>query len=287
MPEPSGLLGARALRAMLAETGIRPSRARGQHFVADPNTVRRIVTTAGVRAGDVVLEIGVGVGSLTVGLLAAGATVVGIEIDPRLCAVVRRHIRSDRLHLVEADAAHMDWEAFLGSDVPTPNKMVSNLPYSVGTRILLDVLGEVRSVMDLVVMVQREVADRLCAAPCSASYGATSVKVASLAQATSAGTVSRRVFVPEPEVTSALVVLSRHRESPADVCREQLWAVVDAGFAQRRKTLHKALGARWSPQVVALALTAAGVDGRRRAETLSLDEFAALAAALAAASDHD
>lgn len=282
----SPLLGAGDVKALLAESGVRPSRRRGQNFLADPNLVRRIVRLAGVGPGDEVLEVGIGVGSLTAGLVEAGAHVVGIEIEAAFCDTVRGLLPAGSVATIEGDAADFDWLELKGGGF-SPTYFVSNLPYSVGTTVLLDVLSELPSVRSGVVMVQREVAERLCASPGSRTYGATTVKVDSLAEVRYLGAVPRDVFVPEPEVTSALVGFTRRRDGHGAATTAGLWEVVDAAFAHRRKTLRNSLVSAWPATAVDAALAGAGLDGTRRGESLSTEEFRVLAEMLAASVDVD
>ncbi|MFL6243146.1 MAG: 16S rRNA (adenine(1518)-N(6)/adenine(1519)-N(6))-dimethyltransferase RsmA [Acidimicrobiia bacterium] len=271
------LLTPATVRALLAEHGLRPSRRRGQHFVADPNTARRIVRLAGVDAGDRVLEIGAGLGSLTLALRERGCSVLALEIDPKLVAVLEREAADDAdVRVVAGDALTVDFDALLGAG---PWSCVSNLPYNVATPVVIRLLEETPSVTSGLVMVQREVAERLVAAPGSAAYGAPSVKVAYYAEAKVVGMVPRAVFVPVPKVDSALVELVRRDTPPVDVpSRERLFQLVRAGFAHRRKMLRRTLRAVLGEHTES-ALTGAGIDPRARAESLGLDEWAALARA--------
>jgi 16S rRNA (adenine1518-N6/adenine1519-N6)-dimethyltransferase len=260
------LLTPASVRALLAEHGLRPSRRRGQHFLADPNTARRIVRLAGVDAGERVLEIGAGLGSLTLALRERGCAVLALEIDRKLVTVLKGEVA-------------VDYDALLGAGAWSS---ISNLPYNVATPVVIRLLEEAPSVTSGLVMVQREVAERLVAAPGSAAYGAPSVKVAYYAEARIVGMVPRAVFVPVPKVDSALVELVRRDTPPVDVpSRERLFQLVRAGFAHRRqmlrRTLRPALG-----EHAENALTDAGIDPRARAESLGLDEWAALARAEAA-----
>jgi 16S rRNA (adenine1518-N6/adenine1519-N6)-dimethyltransferase len=274
------LLTPASVRALLAEHGLRPSRRRGQHFLADPNTARRIVRLAGVDAGDRVLEIGAGLGSLTLALRERGCSVLALEIDRKLVNVLEREVADDPdVRVVAGDALAVDYDALLGAG---PWSCVSNLPYNVATPVVIRLLQEVPSMTSGLVMVQREVAERLVAAPGSAAYGAPSVKVAYYAEAKIVGMVPRAVFVPVPKVDSALVELVRRDAPPVDVpSRERLFQLVRAGFAHRRQMLRRTL----RPALGELAedtLTDAGIDPRARAESLGLDEWAALARAEAA-----
>ena len=272
-------LGPAQVRALAAELELRPTKRLGQNFVIDPNTVRRIVKVAEVRATDVVLEIGPGLGSLTVVLLAQAAEVIAVEIDERLGAVLARTVAAhvpegvDRLRVMVADA--MDVVRFAE---PLPTALVANLPYNVSVPVVLHVLEHFPSIERALIMVQAEVADRMCAEPGSRIYGVPSAKVAWYAAAHRAGSVSRRVFWPEPNVDSALVALTRRPAPLGD--RVETFAVIDAAFAQRRKTLRAAL-AHWagSPDAAAAACVEAGVDPGARGEALFVGDFSRLAAA--------
>jgi 16S rRNA (adenine1518-N6/adenine1519-N6)-dimethyltransferase len=277
---PTALLTPASVRALLAEHGLRPSRRLGQHFVADPNTARRIVRLAGIEPGDRVLEIGPGLGSLTLALLERGCPVLALEVDRKLAAVLEQVVAGhDDVRVVTGDALAVDLDALLGDG---PWRCVSNLPYNVATPVVIRLLEEAPSVTTALVMVQREVAERLVAAPGSAAYGAASVRVAYYADARIAGMVPRSVFVPVPKVDSALVELVRRDTPPVDVpSRDRLFQLIRAGFAHRRKmlrrTLRPVLGERTTD-----VLTAAAIDPRARAESLGLTQWAALARAEAA-----
>jgi 16S rRNA (adenine1518-N6/adenine1519-N6)-dimethyltransferase len=284
-----GLLGAAAIRVLAEQVGLRPTKSWGQNFVVDANTVRRIVRTANVGPQDVVLEIGPGLGSLTLGLLAVARRVVAVEIDPVLAAALPSTVAArrpdlverldERLAVVHADALRMP--ALPG---PPPTALVANLPYNVAVPVLLTVLEALPEVRSGVVMVQAEVADRLAARAGDRAYGAPSVKAAWFADVRRAGAVPRTVFWPVPNVDSGLVAFTR-REPPTDaVPRRQVFACVDAAFAQRRKTLRAAL-ASWagSADDAETLLRAAGIDPRTRGEQLSVGEFARLAATPAGA----
>ncbi|MDO5495447.1 MAG: 16S rRNA (adenine(1518)-N(6)/adenine(1519)-N(6))-dimethyltransferase RsmA [bacterium] len=307
------------IRSLAESLGVRPTKRLGQNFVHDSGTVRRIVRVAGVQPGDVVLEVGPGLGSLTLALLEAGATVVAVEIDPVLAAAlpgtVARFLPDDaaRLSVVTADALSIRSVHDLapaaaspssGATPPEPTKLVANLPYNVATPVILTLLATLPSLREVLVMVQAEVGERLAAGPGGKVYGSPSAKVAWYGTAAMAGMISRTVFWPVPNVDSALVRIVRHPDSPpapeasdgaspgsavgegevrADqrgVAREAVFAVVDAAFAQRRKTLRAAL-AEWAGGAPAAeeALRAAGIDPTRRGETLTIDDFARIAAA--------
>jgi 16S rRNA (adenine1518-N6/adenine1519-N6)-dimethyltransferase len=265
------------VRSVAAELGLRPTKALGQNFVIDPNTVRRLVRTAGIGAGDVVVEVGPGLGSLTLGLLEQASRVVAVEIDPVLAGQLpvtvadRLPDRVDRLEVVLQDALTL--ESVPG---PPPTAFVANLPYNVAVPVLLRLLEHLPSLRTGLVMVQAEVADRLVAPPGSRTYGIPSVKAAWYADVRRAGSIGRTVFWPAPHVDSGLVAFSR-REPPAGD-RLATFAVVDAAFAQRRKTLRAAL-AGWAGSAGAAEsrLRAAGIDPGARGEVLAVEDFARLA----------
>ena len=270
-----GLLGPAEVRELAARLGVAPTKKLGQNFVHDPNTVRRIVATAAVAPGDVVLEVGPGLGSLTLGLVAAAAHVHAVEIDARLAAALPSTVESDRLTVHAADALRVTAADF----TPAPTLLVANLPYNVAVPVVLHLLAVLPALRGGLVMVQKEVADRLVATPGSKVYGVPSVKLAWYARARAAGRVPATVFWPVPNVESGLVAFDR-RPPPADVPREAVFAVVDAAFAQRRKTLRAAL-AGWAggPDRAAEVVRAAGIDPGARGESLSVQQFAAIAAA--------
>lgn len=279
------LLTHRDIRELAEAAGIRPSKQRGQNFVMDPNTVRTIVGRAHLEPGRSVLEVGPGLGSLTLGLLEAGADVVAVELDRGLAELLpltlrARGVAEDRFRLVHADALQV-------TELPSlpragePTALVANLPYNVATPILLTVLERFPSIRTALVMVQSEVVDRLAAGPGSRTYGAPSVKAAWYGRTEHAGRISRQIFWPVPNVDSALVELVRHETPLGDEAeRARVFAVVDAAFAQRRKTLRAAL-AGWAgsaPRAEAV-LRAAGVDPSARGETLEIAQFQAIARA--------
>ena len=278
---PSGLLGPSQVRATADALGVRPTKQWGQNFVVDANTVRRIVRLAGVGAADVVVEIGPGLGSLTLALLPEVASVVAVEVDPVLAAALPATVAAyapmvaDRLTVVNADAL-----AVTELPGPPPTALVANLPYNVSVPVVLRFLERFPSLDRILVMVQLEVAQRLAAPPGSRVYGVPSAKAAWYARVRLAGQVPRGVFWPVPNVDSGLVELVRHDPPVADVPREDVFACVDAAFAQRRKTLRAAL-ASWagSPQRAEECLRAAGVDPRTRGEQLDIGRFAAVARA--------
>ena len=274
------LLGPAEVRELAARLGIRPTKTLGQNFVIDPNTVRRIVRAAEVGAGDHVVEVGPGLGSLTLGLLPEAASVTAVEVDEvlagQLAATVARHAPSyaDRLTVVTADALRL--ETLPG---PEPTALVANLPYNVSVPVLLHLLERLPSLRRVLVMVQAEVADRLAAAPGSKVYGVPSVKAAWYADVRRAGAVGRTVFWPAPNVDSGLVAMTRREPPVTSASRAEVFAAVDAAFGQRRKTLRAAL-AGWagSADAAEAALRAAGIDPRTRGEALGVVEFARLAA---------
>ncbi|WP_110206653.1 16S rRNA (adenine(1518)-N(6)/adenine(1519)-N(6))-dimethyltransferase RsmA [Nocardioides daejeonensis] len=288
MPETSAeprLLGPADVRALAAELDLRPTKQRGQNFVIDPNTVRRIVRDSGIGPADVVVEVGPGLGSLTLALLGAAAQVVAIEIDETLASRLPRTIgeyagaRADQFSLVRADALRV-------TEVPgpPPTALVANLPYNVSVPVLLHLLALLPSLERGLVMVQAEVADRLAARPGSKVYGVPSVKAAWFADVRRAGAVGRNVFWPAPNVDSGLVAWTRRTSVPSErVSREQVFAVVDAAFAQRRKTLRATLRPlAGGTEAIESALSAAGVDPQLRGEALGLDAFVAITEGLVA-----
>jgi 16S rRNA (adenine1518-N6/adenine1519-N6)-dimethyltransferase len=273
------LLGPAEVRALAGELGIRPTKKLGQNFVHDPNTVRRIVRAAELDADDVVVEVGPGLGSLTLALLPAVAAVHAVEIDPVLAARLpttvadRAPAWADRLTVVTADAMRVS-----AHQLPGATAIVANLPYNVGVPVVLHLLAELPGLRRGLVMVQAEVAERLAAPPGSKAYGVPSAKLAWFAAARRAGPVPRAVFWPVPGVDSGLLAFDRRDPPHGD--RAAVFALVDAAFAQRRKSLRGAL-AGWagSPGAAEEALRAAGIDPTIRAERLGIEDFARLAAA--------
>jgi len=283
VPETNGLLDPSTVRGLAGRLGLRPTKQRGQNFVIDANTVRRIVAAARVRPDDVVLEVGPGLGSLTLGLLEVAAHVTAIEIDPLLARALPDTVASrapqtaDRLTVVEADALQV---TSLGS--PEPTVVVANLPYNVAVPVLLHLLELSAHWRRGLVMVQLEVADRLCAGPGSRVYGVPSVKAAWYAEVSRAGVVGPNVFWPVPNVDSGLVALTRREPPETTASRQQVFAVVDAAFNQRRKMLRSALaGLAGSSASASAAIEAAGVDPTARGETLTVTDFARIAEQLA------
>ena len=279
------LLGATDVRRIAAELGLRPTKQRGQNFVIDANTVRRIVRESGVDLDDVVVEVGPGLGSLTLALLEVADRVVAIEVDgplaARLPATVAEYAagRAERCEVLHADALRVD-----GVPGPPPTALVANLPYNVSVPVLLHLLTVLPSLEKGLVMVQAEVADRLAAGPGSRTYGVPSVKAAWFADVRRAGSVGRNVFWPAPNVDSGLVAWTRREPPATSATRQQVFAVVDAAFAQRRKTLRGALsGIAGSAVAAESALRTAGVDPTARGEVLDVTAFARIAEALAEA----
>lgn len=273
------LLDPRTIRELAAELDLRPTKQRGQNFVHDANTVRRIVASSGITPDDVVLEIGPGLGSLTLGLLEVAAHVHVIEIESSLARRLPRTVAdrlpaaSEKLTVTEADA--MDVTELPG---PQPTAVVANLPYNVSVPVLLHVLARWDSIRTGLVMVQLEVADRLVAPPGSKVYGVPSAKLAWYADSARVGTVPPKVFWPIPNVDSGLVRMTRREPPPTTATRQEVFAVVDAAFAQRRKMLRGALaGIFGSSADAAGALEAAGVDPQARGEVLGIAEFARIA----------
>jgi 16S rRNA (adenine1518-N6/adenine1519-N6)-dimethyltransferase len=277
------------IRELAGRLGVRPSKRLGQNFVVEPGTVRRIAALAALEPQDVVLEVGPGLGSLTLALLEAGAgRVVGVEIDAALAAELPRTIAArapglaDRAAVVAADALHLE-----GHDLPAvPSVLVANLPYNVAVPVLLHLLAALPPLRRGLVMVQAEVAERMCAAPGSRVYGTPSVKLAWYAAVRPAGPVPRSVFWPVPNVDSRLVAFTRRDPPDTAASREEVFAVVDAAFRQRRKTLRAALSgwAGSAPEAERL-LRAARLDPGARGESLGVAEFARLAAAKKSAAE--
>jgi 16S rRNA (adenine1518-N6/adenine1519-N6)-dimethyltransferase len=273
---PGVLLGPAEIRTLADRLGVRPTKTLGQNFLHDPNTIRRIVRTAGLTDGETVLEIGPGLGSLTLGLLDAGHPVVAVEIDPVLAGAlpetVAERLPTAPLVVVAADALRL-------TEVPgEPTALVANLPYNVAVPVVLHLLSMLPSLRRGLVMVQAEVAERLAAAPGSKAYGVPSVKAAWYAATSRAGSVPPSVFWPVPKVDSGLVRLVRREPPATSATRAEVFAVIDAAFAQRRKTLRAAL-AGWAGSAAAAesALRAAGISPQARGETLTVAQFARLA----------
>ncbi|HST46776.1 MAG TPA: 16S rRNA (adenine(1518)-N(6)/adenine(1519)-N(6))-dimethyltransferase RsmA [Jatrophihabitans sp.] len=280
----SSLLGPAEIRELAGRLGIRPTKALGQNFVHDPNTIRRIVRAAEVTPGEAVLEVGPGLGSLSLQLLAAGAELTAVEIDPRLATELPATVQAlapelaGNLRVLTADALTVT-----ALDDPQPTALVANLPYNVAVPVLLHLLAAFPTIRHGLVLVQLEVADRLVAAPGSKVYGVPSAKLAWYGPAVRVGLVPRSVFWPVPNVESGLVRFSRAEQPPGSASRDQVFAVIDAAFAQRRKMLRSAL-AGWAGSGAAAeaVLVRAGVDPTARGETLDVTAFARIAEAKAA-----
>jgi 16S rRNA (adenine1518-N6/adenine1519-N6)-dimethyltransferase len=275
------LLGPVEVRRLAAELDLRPTKQRGQNFVIDPNTVRRIVRESGIGPDDTVVEVGPGLGSLTLALLEVADRVVAIEVDgllaPRLAATVAElaPTRASRLSVVHQDALKVD------TVEGAPTALVANLPYNVSVPVLLHLLQRIPTLERGLVMVQAEVADRLAAGPGSRTYGVPSVKAAWYADVRRAGAVGRNVFWPAPNVDSGLVAWTRREPPVTTATREQVFAVVDAAFAQRRKALRGALKPLFgSADAAERALARAGVDPMARGEVLDVAAFAKIAESL-------
>ena len=284
----SALLGGREIRALADALDIRPTKRMGQNFVTDPNTVRRIVTSARLQENDVVLEVGPGLGSLTLALLPYARSVVAVELDAVLAAqlpvTVEERLPSfaDRLVVIHDDAMRI-------TELPVPpTALVANLPYNVAVPVVLHLLERFPSLESVLVMVQKEVADRLAAGPGSRTYGVPSVKARWYCSVEAAGNVGTSVFWPVPHVDSGLVRMTRHAPPSSKAGRELTFATIDAAFSQRRKTLRSALAAlAGSPGAAEAALRAAGVDPGLRGEQLDVEAFARIADALSDALPRD
>jgi 16S rRNA (adenine1518-N6/adenine1519-N6)-dimethyltransferase len=257
--------------ALLERHGLTPSRALGQNFVVDPNTVRRIARLAGVGPGDHVVEVGAGLGALTLALAETGADVTAVELDKLLLPVLEEVLGGTDVRVVAGNALELDWEALLGGEDMW--RLVANLPYNIATPLVLDLLARVPAIRSMLVMVQREVGERLAAAPGTPAYGIPSVRVAFWATARLAGRVPANVFVPRPRVESVLVAIERRSEPAVDADPDRLFALVRAGFGQRRKMLRRSLAGL----VDEAAFAAAGIDPEARAEQLGLEDWSRLA----------
>ena len=270
-------LSPRQVRDLLDEHGLEPSRALGQNFVVDPNTVRRIARLAAVGEGDQVVEVGPGLGSLTLALVETGARVTAVELDRHLLAPLRSVVEPHGVRVVHGDAMRLDWDEVLsapGAGTPgEPWALVANLPYNVATPLVLDLLAGVPAIERMLVMVQREVGERLAARPGSKAYGIPSVKVAYRADAEVVGRVPPTVFIPPPRVESALVRVQRLAEPRVDADPDRLFHLVEAGFGQRRKMLRRSL----TGLVDAAGFAQADVRPEARAEELDIAAWGRLA----------
>ncbi|WGW12925.1 16S rRNA (adenine(1518)-N(6)/adenine(1519)-N(6))-dimethyltransferase RsmA [Saxibacter everestensis] len=279
----SRLLGAADIRRLAERLDIRPTKQLGQNFVIDPNTVRRIVRTARVQPGEHIVEIGPGLGSLTLGLLEAGATVTAVEIDPKLAGELAKTVHGyqpeadGRFRVVNQDALRLQE---LPGEAGPPVALVANLPYNISVPVLLHFLELFPQLERVLVMVQAEVADRLAAAPGSRIYGVPSVKAAWYADVKRVGAVGRHVFWPAPKVDSGLVSFTCRTAPITSASRLEVFAAIDAAFAQRRKTLRSALSS-WagSAQLAEDCLREAGIDHRLRGEAIDVHDFARIAEA--------
>ncbi|NGY59145.1 16S rRNA (adenine(1518)-N(6)/adenine(1519)-N(6))-dimethyltransferase RsmA [Lentzea sp. NEAU-D13] len=274
------LLGPVEVRRLAEELDIRPTKKLGQNFVHDPNTVRKIVTAAELDENDIVLEVGPGLGSLTLALLPNAQQVVAVEIDPPLAQRLPQTVsemdpeNAAKLHVVLKDAMKVTQK-----DLPAqPTAIVANLPYNVAVPVVLHLLSELPTLQKGLVMVQAEVADRMAAKPGNKIYGVPSVKLAWYAEAKKAGSIGKNVFWPAPNVDSGLVWFQRHEKPLSTVDRKRLFQIVDAAFAQRRKTLRAALkGWAGSAEKVDELLQKAGIDPQQRGEQLSVIDFIRIA----------
>ena len=269
------LLGPAEIRELAAELDVTPTKKLGQNFLHDPNTVRRIVAAAELSADDHVVEVGPGLGSLTLGLIDTAASVTALEIDPRLAGRLSTTVETfapqyaERLSVINTDAlkvARADFDA-------APTALVANLPYNVSVPVLLHLLAELPSIRRVLVMVQKEVADRLAAQPGSKIYGVPSVKAAFYGDVSRAGTIGKHVFWPAPNIESGLVRIDVAADAPREL-RDTIFPLVDAAFAQRRKTLRSTLsGVYGSAAAAEDALRAAGIDPGLRGEKLTVADF--------------
>jgi len=274
------LLGAAHIRKLASDLNVVPTKKLGQNFVIDPNTVRRIAAEAHLQTDDVVVEIGPGLGSLTLAMLPLVSEVVVVEIDrvlaQQLPLTVAKHAPSlaDLLKVMNADAMTVTQ---LGCE---PSKLVANLPYNISVPVVLHFLEQFPSIQEVLVMVQAEVADRMAAGPGSRIYGVPSAKLAWYGNVTKAGNVGRNVFWPAPNVDSGLVRIVRHEQNPDESLRAKTFAVIDSAFGQRRKTIRSALGAALGTTTqVEQVLAVAGIDSGLRGEQLAIADFLAIARA--------
>ena len=272
------LLGAAQIRELAAQLDLKPSKSLGQNFVIDSNVCTKIVRTAGVTSDDIALEIGPGLGSLTLALLDAAQSVIAVEIDPRLAqqlpiTVAEHFEHPENLRVINKDALAVN-------DLPVaPTVLVANLPYNVSVPVLLHLLEKFPTLRTGVVMVQAEVADRLAAKPGGKEYGIPSVKAAWWADVKNVGTVSRSIFWPAPNVDSKLVGFTRREPAGSEESREKVFTIIDAAFAQRRKMLRSALSSLYGSSSAAEAiLIKAGIDPTLRGEALQIESFCKIAA---------
>lgn len=279
-PTTQDLLGAQEIRELADMLGIRPTKTLGQNFVIDPNTIRRIIATAKISPDETVVEVGPGLGSLTLGILDAAKDMVAVEIDPPLAeqlpaTIAKMRPGSEaRIDVVLSDAMKV-------TELPrTPSALVANLPYNVAVPVLLHMFAQFPSIEHALVMVQDEVADRLAAKPGSKIYGVPSVKANWFAEVSKAGVIGTNVFWPAPKIKSGLVAFERRAQLLSDLPRQEIFAIIDAAFAQRRKTLRAALST-WagSGARAGSILEAAGIDPQLRGEKLDIHDFIKIAEA--------
>ena len=271
------LLGAAEIRELAQELGIKPAKSLGQNFVIDANVCRKIVRTAGVTSSDVALEIGPGLGSLTLALLEEAKSVIAVEIDERLATRLPQTIKLHNESSATFNVIHQDALA-LKSLPEAPTVLVANLPYNVSVPVLLHLLEIFPTLQSGVVMVQAEVADRLAAKPGTKEYGIPSVKAAWWADLHGAGSISRSVFWPIPGVDSKLVSFTRHQPLGDDALRLKVFTLIDAAFAQRRKMLRSALSSIYdSSSAAEKVLIQADIDPTLRGESLLVNDFCAIA----------
>jgi 16S rRNA (adenine1518-N6/adenine1519-N6)-dimethyltransferase len=272
------LLGAAQIRELAAQLDLKPSKSLGQNFVIDSNVCTKIVRTAGVTSDDIALEIGPGLGSLTLAMLEVAQSVIAVEIDPRLAqqlpiTVAQHFTHPENLTVINKDALAVN-------ELPVaPTVLVANLPYNVSVPVLLHLLEKFPTLRTGVVMVQAEVADRLAAKPGGKEYGIPSVKAAWWADVKNVGTVSRSIFWPAPNVDSKLVGFTRRETAGSEESREKVFTIIDAAFAQRRKMLRSALSSLYGSSSAAEAiLIKAGIDPTLRGEALRIESFCKIAA---------
>ena len=271
------LLGAAEIRELAQELGIKPAKSLGQNFVIDANICRKIVRTAGVTSSDIALEIGPGLGSLTLALLEEASKVIAVEIDERLAMRLPQTVEQHNQSSAQFSVIHQD--ALTLKTLPVaPTVLVANLPYNVSVPVLLHLLEIFPTLKSGVVMVQAEVADRLAAKPGTKEYGIPSVKAAWWADLQGAGSISRSVFWPIPGVDSKLVSFTRHQPLGDEALRLKVFTLIDAAFAQRRKMLRSALSGIYGSSAAAeKSLIEAGVDPTLRGESLVVNDFCAIA----------
>ncbi|MCL5677430.1 MAG: 16S rRNA (adenine(1518)-N(6)/adenine(1519)-N(6))-dimethyltransferase RsmA [Firmicutes bacterium] len=281
---PSRLTSPVSLNKLLRQHGLAPRHHLGQNFLVEPEVLKTILAAADLSSQDVAIEVGPGLGVLTRVLARSAGEVIALELDPGLLELLKQELQDlGNVHLVQGDALKVDLNALLAEHPPVPpgrSKVVANLPYYITTPFLMRLLEEVEGWERAVLMVQREVADRLLAPPGNKSYGVLSLAVQYHAQCDLVAAVGRKAFWPAPEVDSAVVRLTRREQPPVTTFPRLLFAAVRAAFGQRRKTLGNALGARFGRERAQAALQSAGIDAKRRGETLSLEEFARVAEAI-------